>query len=1754
MHAGAATARAAAPRVRRDVVRARHTTRENSPCPAALPRAAALAAQARAILVTLLASVSAQALLLLPVPAEATATAVMGALVNASEHTYDLPGHVSGPWTPWTSVALGAAFTDAAIAAGTARDQAPTLHNLTLSYRTAPADAATTNPPRALLDLAITVHGLEPDGWVALGFGGSMVGADAHVARVGVTNGTMEAAVRDMHIADRSGPIPDTDGGLGTNDIMPGSVRALVEGDTTTIAWTRPLEASDNDASPVRDADIDVSPGVQTPVVFALGSGSGSTFSYHGRRRRGWGTVEFGSTSSCGPDTCAAAIATAEAAALASCHPTVSDGASREFLSVQLSTPPLGGYGLSWRVRPANASELVAVGAVASASAGLQGQGGEEDAPSVIDFRIEAAEYVPGEYVGLGVGNGMTGADIALAFIDPETGAGEVVDAWSSSYDPELDSQLSSQGVDGTSDFVPGSVATSVEGDVATFSWTRFAKPPSGDPHDTEIDVTGNELTSLMFARGVNLGFPSNGGGLGIDNAHHGPTRRGIALVGFGASGGAAAVLPSPPGRSGTMFLHGGIMFFVWGLNVPAAVFVARYLKTWNQWAVWHVRMQVVSTIGVVLTVAAVLVDDSDAFGKPHSVVGALLMTCVFLQQVLGRRALTGLRASVHQRWHKVTRLSHAVLGWAMLAGAVFQGYLGSELLLRGETRPHIRGAVLHLQTAWVVLMLVLFGVGEARKHMPGQFARMQFIVSSSCGRGGGGKTHVLAMSATSPNAAKHRTRVQPGGAARAQPVVHAGKLLSEKLGFDAWGHLSELRVIPWSELNERLDKGGKLLVVDGVVLDVKGFLQAHPGGARVMLEHLGTDATSALLGSFHLASSRGSSLESRELSPRVAAAAASPGVGSARPSEPSPFRILRMAPGDAASDRNLVLRPTDSGRGGSDGTGSGHVETASTFVPKSSRIVESTDRTYRVPMHSHSGAAWVKMLDLAVAVIAADPEVDDIVDSRGRRGGRRHRRGSVAERLGGTAIAQAQGLTGDLVLMADAARGLQLPGSLSETARNQLRVYHISQFHALVPEDVSSAEILLRPTFYMLRLTCNPGSTPLHRPLPGEHYSLHLTRDVYGHVEVLSRRYTPVIVGAVQRPQRAGAPAGAALMPPEDAEDRVVAAVAGGFRGEVAGGAAAAAAQPQPADAEVDDGTSVVLYVKVYPDGEMSQALRTLEIGATVRMHGPHGRPLLNPRRADGCWSHCTMLCAGSGITPALQLLHYHFLHAGAPLQAPWATTSGAGGDGSGGDAGAGDPAKPLPRSMCHLVTFNRREADVPVLGQLTEASGFFHESQGLAVALDVIHTLTSPTLDAFPPEATGRVSADLLRHVLPPAPKRAVRSSSRRRSRAKGDAASSSSSSGGSFSESESGAEASKPAAAQRARRNSAKRSRRTSKEGPQAVGHEKHTSSGAMGSVPGVVGSPPAPEPGLGSGDTGADDSDSEVDSTSMMSSKSTRRLLMASSRDLHKLLEQAKNGGGPRSVGIVVGSSAVRVESDAIAGGEGGGAAGIGGAVSPTAVALRSSTSDAVSASAATTVDLRRDKSLLSRKYTGWDAPWLRSAQVQSIIAEAEALVDDAKSDAGRETTPVQDRLTATDAADTPQARSGAGASAGSGSRTTTPVATTSARNRWHAAAEAVMATVAVGTDGAKFHKAVRAALLLQHQRRAAMAAAAAPAPAGAGGEVSGITTASEVHAEEQSTTDNTLVVVCGSSAFGRAAVDALREVGYPRSCIVVLGDQ
>lgn len=101
-------------------------------------------------------------------------------------------------------------------------------------------------------------------------------------------------------------------------------------------------------------------------------------------------------------------------------------------------------------------------------------------------------------------------------------------------------------------------------------------------------------------------------------------------------------------------------------------------------------------------------------------------------------------------------------------------------------------------------------------------------------------------------------------------------RLLEEKARI-AWpGPVEDLPAIPLEEYHTACSDGHEWILIDGLVHDVTGFLESHPGGEKLLRAYIGKDATHAFHGGVHQHSNAGRNLLSTKRIARISSIAQS--------------------------------------------------------------------------------------------------------------------------------------------------------------------------------------------------------------------------------------------------------------------------------------------------------------------------------------------------------------------------------------------------------------------------------------------------------------------------------------------------------------------------------------------------------------------------------------------------------------------------------------------------------------------------------------------------------------------------------------------------------------------------------------------------------------------------------------------------------------------------------------------------------------
>jgi stearoyl-CoA desaturase (delta-9 desaturase) len=74
-------------------------------------------------------------------------------------------------------------------------------------------------------------------------------------------------------------------------------------------------------------------------------------------------------------------------------------------------------------------------------------------------------------------------------------------------------------------------------------------------------------------------------------------------------------------------------------------------------------------------------------------------------------------------------------------------------------------------------------------------------------------------------------------------------KIINRELNHLGALALNELPIMEWDEFQHQVMQGQQWTVITGIVHDISGFVDKHPGGKALMLSALGKDATSRFQG-----------------------------------------------------------------------------------------------------------------------------------------------------------------------------------------------------------------------------------------------------------------------------------------------------------------------------------------------------------------------------------------------------------------------------------------------------------------------------------------------------------------------------------------------------------------------------------------------------------------------------------------------------------------------------------------------------------------------------------------------------------------------------------------------------------------------------------------------------------------------------------------------------------------------------------------
>eukprot|EP00904_Undaria_pinnatifida_P011031 jgi/Undpi1/7058/HiC_scaffold_21.g09532.m1 len=280
--------------------------------------------------------------------------------------------------------------------------------------------------------------------------------------------------------------------------------------------------------------------------------------------------------------------------------------------------------------------------------------------------------------------------------------------------------------------------------------------------------------------------------------------------------------------------LHGALMLIAWMILAPVGIYYIRYRKgeevNWagRQWYEMHKEIMIVTSEAVLpLGITAVVATGGNHTTK-HAHWGYYMIAAVAAQVITGWIRTKGLEAK-HANFsfvHRCNKHFHIWAGrFAYLSGVV-QCYRGVELVSGGDEL---------LLSTFDGMDVELGSFRTIKQYVfPVWFAAISIIVVFL-------ESH------------KQYRRFFNKGAANCACVTvvneeHFGAN-SGRTTMRLMPRTEEVEIYSVKEFNHKVLNGQSWVLVDGAVLDVSRFFQRHPGGARLILNAVGTDVTHELLG-----------------------------------------------------------------------------------------------------------------------------------------------------------------------------------------------------------------------------------------------------------------------------------------------------------------------------------------------------------------------------------------------------------------------------------------------------------------------------------------------------------------------------------------------------------------------------------------------------------------------------------------------------------------------------------------------------------------------------------------------------------------------------------------------------------------------------------------------------------------------------------------------------------------------------------------
>ena len=347
-----------------------------------------------------------------------------------------------------------------------------------------------------------------------------------------------------------------------------------------------------------------------------------------------------------------------------------------------------------------------------------------------------------GGWSAFGPGSAMVGSDVYI--IQTNNNQVTVTDAHITSYSGPV--------VDVTQDLEVGMTEIlSSGGFVAEFRRTLSVS----DSEDKAISIGEN---NFIFAFGA-----------GSTVAYHGNNKGVVSLDLSVIPGLSEARFDFGVGRWKFFKLHGITMFILWGVVIPLAGIIVRWMKTKPYWLSLH-KFLVEIAAAVTIPLAAVTMTTADGFHSTHAYLGVSVAFFTFAQFLCGR--ISGYLLKHGKGFPTAIRSFHKWGGRVLVIVGLTTIYLGVGLMDK-----RMQNAVM----VYFTCLVAIFILGEF--HMRG----------------------LINMSRLFP--------FLKSGAA-VSPYMEEGTL-------PTWS---------WAEVKKKVEAGKLLVVYEDVIVDATDFASAHPG------------------------------------------------------------------------------------------------------------------------------------------------------------------------------------------------------------------------------------------------------------------------------------------------------------------------------------------------------------------------------------------------------------------------------------------------------------------------------------------------------------------------------------------------------------------------------------------------------------------------------------------------------------------------------------------------------------------------------------------------------------------------------------------------------------------------------------------------------------------------------------------------------------------------------------------------------------